>query len=84
MSLLGKFYSGWVDTLEISAEDKARTIFLIMSIPSFVFMILKAFGRKPNKGDVRWYMRAKFNYLYKLLGPIFLVVALGLTLGVVG
>ena len=84
MSLLGKFYSGWVDTLEISAEDKARTIFLIMSIPSFVFMILKAFGRKPNKGDVRWYMRSKFEYLYKLLGPIFLVIALGLTLGVVG
>jgi hypothetical protein len=84
MSLLGKFYSGWVDTLEISAEDKARTIFLIMAIPSFVFMILKAFGRKPRKGDVRWYMRPNFNYLYKLLGPIFLVIALGLTLGVVG
>jgi hypothetical protein len=84
MSLLGKFYSGWVDTLEISAEDKARTIFLIMSIPGFFFMILKAFGRKPRKGDVRWYMRPKYNYLYKLLGPVFLIIALGLTLGVVG
>lgn len=84
MSLLGKFYSGWVDTLEISAEDKARTIFLIMSIPGFIFMILKAFGRKPKKNDVRWYMRKQFDYLYKLLGPIFLVIALGLTLGVVG
>ncbi len=84
MSLLGKFYSGWVDSLEISAEDKARTIFLIMSIPGFVFMILKSFGRKPRKGDVRWYMRPKYNYLYKLLGPVFLIIALGMTLGVVG
>jgi hypothetical protein len=29
-------------------------------------------------------MREKYNYLYKILGPIFLVFALGLTLGVVG
>ena len=84
MSLLGKFYSGWVDALEISAEDKARTIFLIMSIPGFIFMILKAFGRKPRKGDVRWYMRPQFNYFYKLMGPIFLIIAMGMTLGVVG
>jgi hypothetical protein len=84
MSLLGKFYSGWVDTLVISAEEKARTIFLIMSIPGFIFMILKSFGRKPRKGDVRWYMRPKYNYLYKLLGPVFLIIALGMTLGVVG
>jgi hypothetical protein len=84
MSLLGKFYSGWVDALEISAEDKARTIFLIMSIPGFIFMILKAFGRKPRKGDVRWYMRPQFNYFYKLTGPIFLIIAMGMTLGVVG
>ena len=84
MSLQGKFFSSWVDTLEISAEDKARTIFLIMSIPGFIFMILKSFGRKPRKGDVRWYMRPQFSYLYKLLGPIFLVIALGMTLGVVG
>ena len=84
MSLLGKFYSGWVDNLVISPEEKARTIFLIMSIPGFIFMILKAFGRKPKKGDVRWYMRPKYNYLYKLLGPVFLVIALGMTLGVVG
>jgi hypothetical protein len=84
MSLQGKFFSSWVDTLEISAEDKARTIFLIMSIPGFTFMILKSFGRKPRKGDVRWYMRPQFDYFYKLLGPIFLVIALGMTLGVVG
>jgi hypothetical protein len=84
MTLIGKFYSGWVDTLDISAEDKARTIFLIMSIPSFIFMILKAFGRKPRKGDVRWYMRPQFNYFYKLVGPIFLIIAMGMTLGVVG
>ncbi len=84
MSLIGKFYSGWVDSLEITAEDKARTIFLIMSIPSFILVGLKAFGRKSKKGDVRWYMRPRFEYLYKLLGPIFLLIALGLTLGVVG
>jgi hypothetical protein len=84
MTLLGKFYFGWVDALEITAEDKARTIFLIMSIPGFIFMILKAFGRKPRKGDVRWYMRPQFNYFYKLVGPIFLIIAMGMTLGVVG
>ena len=84
MSFLGKFYSGWVDTLTLTAEEKARTIFLIMSIPSFIIMILKSFGRKPKAGDQRWYMREKYNYLYKILGPVFLVFALGLTLGVVG
>lgn len=84
MSLLGKLYSGWVDTLNISATDKARTIFLIMAIPSFILMILKAIGRKPKKGDVRWYMRPEFNYFYKITGPVFLIIALGLTLGVVG
>ena len=84
MTLFGRFYSSWVDTLALSAEDKARTIFLIMSIPGFVIMALKAFGRKPKPGDTRWYMRDKYNYLYKVSGPILLTIALGLTLGVVG
>lgn len=84
MSLLGKFYSSWVETLDLSVDDKSRTIFLIMSIPAFIIMVLKAFGRKPNAGDTRWYMRDRYNYLYKVLGPIFLLFALGLTLGVVG
>jgi hypothetical protein len=84
MTILGKFYSGWVDSLQITAEDKARTIFLIMSIPGFVFMILKSFGRKPRTGDERWYMRPQFEYFYKLMGPIFLIIAMGMTLGVVG
>jgi hypothetical protein len=29
-------------------------------------------------------MRPQFDALYKLLGPIFLIIALGMTLGVVG
>lgn len=84
MSLLGKFYGSWVDTLAIAAEEKSRTIFLIMSIPGFILMLLKAIGRKPKKGDQRWYMRPANAYLYKSTGPVFLLIALGLTLGVIG
>lgn len=84
MTLFGRFYSSLVDNWQIPVEDKSKNIFLIMAIPGFILMLLKLFGRKPNKGDVRWYMRSKYNYFYKLLGPIFLLIALGMTLGVIG
>lgn len=84
MSLLGHSYSALIDNLQIPVEDKSKNMFLIMAISGFILMILKSFGRKPKKGDVRWYMRDQFSYLYKLLGPLFLVIALGLTVGVIG
>jgi hypothetical protein len=65
------------------AEDRARTIFVILSIPSFLISFLKFFGRNPRAGDVKWYCRRKLRFIYYLFGPAMIALALGLQLGVI-
>ena len=83
MTFINKFYSSFVNSHLKSASD-ARNIFLLMSVPGLAFGIIRAFGRKPQAGDVRWYMRPRFKYFYRVSGPIFLALASALTVGWIG
>jgi hypothetical protein len=74
--------TSWAESLPYIAEDRARTIFVIVSIPSFIISLLKFFGRDPLPGDVKWYCRPKLKAVYFLFGPVMVATALALQLGV--
>lgn len=82
MAAIGVLTTSWAESLPLVAEDRARTIFVIVSIPSFIIAFLKFFGRNPRPDDVKWYCRPKLRFLYYLGGPIVIAIALGLQLGV--
>lgn len=83
MALIGVLTTSWAESLPLVAEDRARTLFVIVSIPSFLISFLKFFGRNPRQGDVKWYCRKKLRFLYYLFGPAMIALALGLQLGVI-
>ena len=83
MALIGVLTTSWAEGLPLVAADRARTIFVIVSIPSFVISLLKFFGRNPASGDVKWYCRPRLRFVYYLFGPAMVALALGLQLGVI-
>ena len=81
-AILGLTVSNWVNTLPLVTEDKSRTIFILVGIPGFILSLLKILGRSPKKGDVRWYRREKYIFLYRSAGIIMYALALSLVSGV--
>jgi hypothetical protein len=84
MTLLGKFYSPFINSLNLDPASASRTIFVLAAIPGFVIGLLKFFGRKPKDGDSRWYMRTHNVALYRVGGVFMFATYLGLTLGFIG
>jgi hypothetical protein len=84
MTLLGKFYSSYIHTLNLDPATASRTIFVLAPIPGFIIGILKLFGRQAKEGDTRWYMRSKMKTLYRTGGVILLALYSALTVGLVG
>jgi hypothetical protein len=82
MNLLGLVAINWINSLPLFAPDKTQTIFVLAALPGFVIGLIGLFGRSPNLGDRRWYLRDKNRVLYRFLGPIFLAVAALITFGV--
>lgn len=83
MAFVGAITTSWAESLPLLAEDRARTIFLIVSIPSLLIFLLKLFGRNPRDGDVKWYCRSKLRFIYYIFGPAMIALALSLQLGVI-
>ena len=84
MTLLGKFYSHYVNSLSLDPATASRTIFVLSPIPGFIIGLLKFFGREAKPGDVRWYMRSNMKTLYRVGGVILLALYSALTVGLVG
>jgi hypothetical protein len=83
MAFVGVVTTSWAESLPLVAEDRAQTIFIILSIPSLLITFVKFFGRNPRLGDVKWYCRRKLRPVYYLFGPAMVALALGLQLGVI-
>jgi len=83
MTLIGRWYSSWIHHTHLSAASSTRTLFVLMSIPGFLIGFLKMVGRQPKAGDERWYMRPKMKFLYRVMGPVLFIIALGMTTGVI-
>lgn len=81
-AFLGLLVSTWVNSLPLVAEDKSRTIFVLVGIPGFILSLLKILGRSPQEGDVRWYRRDKYIGLYRVGGVAMYALALSLVSGV--
>ena len=84
MTLLGKFYSNYIHSLNLDAATASRTIFVLSPIPGFIIGFLKFFGREAKPGDKRWYMRSNMTVLYRSAGVALLSIYVALTLGMVG
>jgi hypothetical protein len=84
MTFLGKFYSHYVQTLDLDPASASRTIFVLSPIPGFIIGLLKLFGRQAKAGDTRWYMRSNMTTLYRSGGVILLALYAALTVGLVG
>jgi hypothetical protein len=83
MSFIGTAFSSWANSLPLLAADKSKTIVVICSLPGFVISLLKLFGRSPKLGDVRWYRRDSMKIAYRIFGPIMLLIASLITVGVI-
>lgn len=83
MSFIGTAFSSWANSLPLLAADKSKTIVVICSLPGFVISLLKLFGRSPKSGDVRWYRRDSMKVAYRTFGPIMLLIASLITIGVI-
>jgi hypothetical protein len=83
MSFIGTAFSNWANSLPLLAADKSKTILVICSLPGFFISLLKLIGRSPKAGDVRFYRRDSMKYLYRICGPIMLLIASLITTGVI-
>ena len=82
-AILGFTVSNWVNSLPLIAEDKSRTIFVLVAIPGFILSLLKILGRAPKEGDIRWYRRPKYKGLYRIGGVVMFTSAVSLVSGAV-
>ena len=84
MTVLGKIYYSFIQSLELDPASASRTIFVLAPIPGFVIGLLRLFGREPKAGDQRWYLRSNMKTVYRSGGVLLLSLYGALTLGLVG
>jgi hypothetical protein len=83
MSFVGTAVSNWANSLPLLAAEKSKTILVICSLPGFFISLLKLFGRSPKPGDVRFYRRDSMKIFYRIFGPLMLLIASLITIGVI-
>ena len=52
----------------------ALMAFFILMVPDFIVGLARLVGREPADGEVRWYMRPKLMWLYRIGGVVLVVV----------
>jgi len=72
MLIIGTLYGSWVSGL-IDGAQAARMGFVLLSIPGFIFSLATLFVAEPGPETVRWYMRDKLKWFYRV-GAIVLVL----------
>jgi hypothetical protein len=72
MLIIGSLYGSWVSGL-VDGAQAARMGFVLLSIPGFVFSILSLMVGDPGPDAVRWYMRDRLKWVYRV-GAIGLVL----------
>ena len=72
MLIIGSLYGSWVSGL-VDGAQAARMGFVLLSIPGFIFSILYLFVANPGPDTVRWYMRDRLKWFYRV-GAIVLVL----------
>jgi hypothetical protein len=82
MGFVGVLVSSWVNSLPLVAEDRSKTIVLLLGIPGLLLGLLKTFGREPAEGDVKWYCRPRVKTLYYSGGAAMLAIAFAQEVGV--
>lgn len=60
------------------SPDLAKMAFVVLPLVSLVFSTLGALGRAPAPGDVRWYQRPTWSFIYRIGGVAILVYTMHL------
>lgn len=84
MTLIGRAFSSYLDSLELDPATASRTIFILASLPGLTLGLLKMFGRQAKPGDARWYRRTSMTATYRIGGVALLACHAALTLGILG
>jgi hypothetical protein len=82
MGFVGVLVSSWVNSLPLVAEDRSKTIVILLGIPGLILGILKSFGREPAEGDVKWYCRPRAKTIYYVGGLAMFAIAFAQEVGV--
>ena len=72
MLIIGSLYGSWVSGL-VDGAQAARMGFVLLSIPGFIFSILSLMVGNPGPDAVRWYMRDRLKWVYRV-GAVGLVL----------
>ncbi len=83
IGLLNRGYQSWIDSMSLDPASKTRTLFILLSLPSFAISITKMFARSAKPGDKRWYLRSNMKIAYRTAGPLMLALGIAMTLGVI-
>ena len=83
IGLLNRGYQSWIDSMSLDPASKTRTLFILLSLPSFAISITKMFARNAKPGDKRWYLRSNMKIAYRTAGPLMLALGIAMTLGVI-
>lgn len=83
MSFIGYLFSNWVNSWPLLPADKSKTIAVLVGIPGFTISLLKLVGRSPKPGDTKWYLRDSSRATYVFGGAIMILLACGITFGVI-
>lgn len=68
LSLVGILLNNWINALPLVSSDKSKMLLIILALPAFFLSALRLLGRHPASGDLLWFRRKKFNFLYKFGG----------------
>lgn len=61
-----------------ATPNLAKMAFVILPLPSMVFAFLGMIGREPAEGDVRWYQRDRWIWVYRIGGVAMLIYTMHL------
>jgi hypothetical protein len=62
-----------------ATPDLARISFVLIPVPGVILSLLGTVGRAPSNGDVRWYLRQRNTWIYRIGGLLVLAAVLHMT-----
>jgi hypothetical protein len=72
MLVIGAAYSSWLSA-SFAGANAVPMAFVLLSIPAFIFSMLSILEGTPDEDEVRWYMRDRMKWVYRI-GAIALVL----------
>jgi hypothetical protein len=80
--VLSRLIHSWVQVHYTNLSTQSEYLLIYGSIPGVLHSVVKVFAASHGDDD-RWYMKKRFNFIYKTVGPLFLALFALVQLGVI-